>query len=923
MMRKSKKKRSPEVVQRALDKATQQLEKADRRLARLRTLADRLSVTRDMSERARAFLGESIEEWVAEYVRDSEQDNAVADFASLGVDFLMVDEAQNFKNLWPVERREGGVPKYLGAISEASDRAMDLSMRAYLVQRANGGSGVALLSATPAKNSPLEYFTLLGFVDHNCWTRRSINDADGFIDRYLRLENRSSLKPNGTLENRASVVGFRSLPDLRLLVFRYGDFRDAKDVGLTLPVTKHTQVFIPMNEAQKEKYQYYRSRYEGLVTKRMSTKDRFEALAILAKMGMVALHSELDDGPIVGKKADGEPQRRWTWENADQATTYRSPKLDQVAALINSKPGCGHIVFVESVAVQKWLRHVLIDSGVPASRIAILNAIQAPKPLQRQEIAEAFNGQPAIYDDSGQLIQEAIAPRYDVVIANSVAYEGIDLQVRTCRIYHLDLPYEPATVQQRNGRAVRQGNMQAVIEVFYLLSEKSYDAIKLGMITGKLRWMTDILAGADKETANPAAGMDLSVEDMLLMLADDPVAAKAAMAEIQRKNEEERRRNAAGRGWTRLGTLIFLAGFAARQDSDEEERETARLKIKETADYLLAIPDAIWPWKFVVERVLAGIPTVVLDFKTEGGEGQAAEYHSRPIWEGMQLSGPGGTWAVFGGARVRGRLAFRISGSHIWRLVDEVLPDLEKWLLAAPIEGYGERLGNDDVAWRKSLVAAIGEPSILGRKALGLEFAPDYWIEAVWEEFRSGLVSALAKLEVVGPVRVGATVEYRKLSAVDDVIPPSARGYEELVSRVARGTHTFGLIQEATSEWFGRPFPRGIADPRSIVSLADREGVKDYRIEGSPQKGIGVAEVTEGNFRVFSGSGLLGPVFAGREAAKSAARWLLSTQTTDVARESLDAAEEALLRWMAAQPVLPTPSDIQDKAQALRSVIGG
>ena len=913
-MSKQRKPKSAGQIQTALQKAKEQLERADKRLARLQNLSDRLSVSASMSERARAVLGETVDEWVAEFREAAESDKAAVNFQALGVDFLLVDEAQNFKNLWPVDRREGGVPKYLGAISEGSDRAMDLAIRAFLVQKNTGGSGVALLSATPAKNSPLEFFTLLGFVDHYCWTRRSIFDADSFIDRYLRLENRSSLKPDGTLENRSAVVGFRSLPDLRDLVFRYGDFRDATDVGLVLPKTETVQIFLPMNAEQQDKYRVYRNMYEKLVTSRMSTTDRYKALGILQRMAQVALHPALDSGPIVGPplKPGGEPQRRWTWENADQLKNYESPKLVKAVELVLEKPNCGHILFVESVALHRWLQRVLIERGIAPERIAILNAHEAPKALQRQEIAEAFNGQAAIYDDQGHLVQEEIAPKYDVVIANSIAYEGTDLQARTCRIYQLDLPLEPATVQQRNGRAVRQGNMQAVVEVFYLLSEKSYDAIKLGMITGKLRWMSDILKGADRETANPAAGMDLSVEDMLLFLADDPVAAKAAMAEIQRKNEQDRRRAAAERGWVRVTSLINYIRFAMTRE-EEAEREVARAKVKETADYLLAIPPDIWPWQFVLERVLAGTPTLVLALVVKHDE-QADEYFHRPVWEGMQLAIPGrDRWITFGKVQAGG-YSFREDGSYGWQRHAVAPTWLEDALRQTPPAAFGNRAVDDSSRWRTALKQAIPMLRSRGLESIGFQHAPDYWIAAVWQEFASQIIVAMSDRYVLAPVRSGSTVAFKELKPTDDVLPPTDAGFAELIGRVQRGSHLYGPTQDAAQEWWGRNFPRGVADPRELLELRDESGTTaNYRVEGAAQKGWGVAEVQLGMFRIFNAgaASLVGPAFSARlDAAKLAVRWL-AFQHSDAVLGLLDDGASTLLRWILAQSALPSLAEVQ------------
>ena len=127
---------------------------------------------------------------------------------------------------------------------------------------------------------------------------------------------------------------------------------------------------------------------------------------------------------------------------------------------------------------------VLIEAGIPKDRIAILNADKHNPDHStdaRARIAEEFNGTPetVFTDISGVETRfPAKPPKYDVVIANQVAYEGINLQARTCAVHHVDLPWEPATLQQRNGRAWRQGNEFLGIEIFYYMLKCFPDSMK-------------------------------------------------------------------------------------------------------------------------------------------------------------------------------------------------------------------------------------------------------------------------------------------------------------------------------------------------------------------------------------------------------------------------------------------------------------
>lgn len=875
------------------------IERSDKRVGRLSAIKDRLVAAQNPSERNRAILAETINEWVAEQLETQQSDGI--DFESLRCDFLMLDEAQNMKNLWPVAAREGGVPKYLGAISEGSERAFAFALQAFLVQRETGGTGVALLSATPAKNSPLEFFTLLGFVDHYCWTRRGIYDPDYFIDRYLRLEMKTILKPDGKVEARSAVVGFQVLNELRDIVNRYSDFKTAKDVGLKLPETATHTEFLAMNEVQKLRYADLRFQYQEIVTSRAPASERYKALVLLQKMGLVALHPDLENPPEGG----------WSWATAGQRKLNPSPKLLQAVEIIKRRPDCGVIVFVDNVAVHRWLFDLLVLAGIAAGRIAVLNAERAPTPLQRQEIADGFNGISPIVDvETGRVEQEGVPPIYDVVIANAIAYEGIDLQVRTCQVIHLDLPWEPATLQQRNGRAVRQFNTLSVVDIFYLLSEKSTDAVRLAIIRGKLRWMSDILEGAERETNNPAAAMDLSIEDMLLMLADDPEAAKQAMEEIRKRNEAERNTRAVAQAWSKVLTLISLIRVAERE-TDEAQREQIRKQILSTEGYLRAVPDQLWPWSFIVDIVMSGIPAYAV-----GVVSDLQLFAYRAIWEGLALPFGAGRTVHFGRVDAGG-FSWRDSGSHLW-VRGENNPAAWTLLAEVPPGEYQTEAPDDSAAWQASLEEAIGELSwSAGMGTLGLFYAPDYWSGHLWELYGKRIVAGLAKRYRDMPLRTGDTVKFESGSESEFalVIPPTNAGYAEWLSRIKNGRFTYSAMDERSKEWWGRDFPRGVADDREILELNLGNGdSRKLRAEATYAHAIAVVQVAEDEWRlahVASSQLVEADGFGNLDTAKQAARWLAQQPGIDASTHRLDSREQSVLLWIQQQPDLPSLTMVQ------------
>ena len=260
----------------------------------LKDLLDRLT---DLSERNRAVFALEVDRWIAETLEAQDQDPGIY-WEDLKVDLVILDEAQNFKNLWAVAEREGGMPKYLGAISEGSQRAWNFALRAFEVRERNGGSGVVLLSATPAKNSPLEYFSLLGYVDTEAWTRLGILNPEVFIDRYLRLERRWLIEPDLTKKERSVVAGFKNLNELRDIIFRYGEFRTAEEVGLKLPESQVETRAVPMSPAQKASYSVLVLDYTNALRRAAEDpKAKLKALGTLQRMALVSIHPELDTPP--------------------------------------------------------------------------------------------------------------------------------------------------------------------------------------------------------------------------------------------------------------------------------------------------------------------------------------------------------------------------------------------------------------------------------------------------------------------------------------------------------------------------------------------------------------------------------------------------------------------------------------------------
>ena len=483
----------------------------------------------------------------------------------LGIDLLVVDEAQNFKNWWLPAAREHGVPRFMGNAGDGSARAWQLGVRAYAVrQKHPKGKGVVLLSATPAKNSPLEFFSLYSYLGSQLWEAFGVYDSEQFIDQFCELKKVDIISPSLEVESRMACVGFKNLDALRTILFTNGEFKTAKQVGLKVPEPKPQQVIVEMDPVQQGIYNSTADELESLLSSGQARRNPGAMLAALARLNAAALH------PSLVKQSSGDG---WTYESAARAASsgavdVDSPKLRECARRILASPGCGHVVFCDFVAIHAWLKALLVDRGLDAARIGVMNAQTTKSAADRSRLAERFN--------DGEL---------DVCIVNAVAYEGIDLQRRTCSLHHLDLPWEPATLQQRNGRGVRQGNEFGEVDIYVYMAGRSVDGLRFQTINGKRRWMDDVIEGSASAINNPGAQANVGEDELLVALSRDPEKTAKRLATMKAERQVAAVWNA------HLSRMNLLASALRRRAVGGPE---------EVADYvareLPLVESSAWAW---------------------------------------------------------------------------------------------------------------------------------------------------------------------------------------------------------------------------------------------------------------------------------------------------------------------------------------
>lgn len=563
----------------------------------------------------------------------------------LGVELLIVDEAHNFKNTWYAEARVGAKVEYMGSGStmDMGPQAWDMYWKCQdLVNRRKGG--VVLLTATVLKNSPLEVYNLVSMVAPNAWKARGVRSHEEFIDRYCKLDLAIIPKSNGDFKEALSMESWRD--DTRAELLRVLDqYIDRRTIGELLrrgvirsvPLPRIIRDESDLDPIADALYDIVVEQTEEIIAaiKKEQGEDMRQLVGAVTLMFLDLLRkitvdprlltthlAEVEAHLAMGRRsAGGEPlsevQIRALQIRANllrehcQAHTlvdrYRGftlPKYERLAHRVINADGCKHVIFSDYNETHQYIREALVQiAGVDPDRIAIMTG--ALDPEERQALALAYCGSPAEMDIlTGTTVERPEIPStYDVIIGNSsVMAEGLNLQRGTCAIHHLTLPWEPATLEQRNGRGVRQGNDMGIVDILYYMSRHSFDGIQLDKVLGKVGWIEQLYEPEARNTGNPLAGAKFSRTELMLLITmrKEPEEARKRAAEIEEQQRAYRLARAQRAAYDAF-SLVVVDYARARRAEAEATRKALFSMTDVKASNLRNLSDDVFPFKFLLD----------------------------------------------------------------------------------------------------------------------------------------------------------------------------------------------------------------------------------------------------------------------------------------------------------------------------------
>ena len=442
---------------------------------------------------------------------DQKKDNTLT-FEELGIDRLFIDEAHKFKNLFYVTKmtRVAGLPQ------TASERAFDLFLKVQHIQEKNNGAGVVFATGTPISNTMAEMFTMQRYLQMDTLRRNSLQHFDSWAGTFGEAVTSMELSPDGSgyrLQSR--FARFVNVPELMQQFRQVADVQTAE--MLKLPVPKLDQgrpitISAPSSPELKRYVDQLVKRTEKIKSGRVDPRDD-NMLKITTEGRKAALDMRL----VLPHVRD----------NPDSKTNCAVEKIHQV--WLDSAPTKGaQLVFCDLSTPQPGTRRFsvyddvcakLIDRGIPATEIAFMQDAN---------------------DDASKatLFRSVREGKIRVLLGSTLKMgEGTNVQTRLVALHHLDAPWRPADIEQREGRIIRQGNQNEYVKIFRYVTEGSFDAYMWQTLETKCRFIAQVMTGdATVRRAEDVDSAALTYAEVKAIASGNPLVIEKATidAEVMR-----------------------------------------------------------------------------------------------------------------------------------------------------------------------------------------------------------------------------------------------------------------------------------------------------------------------------------------------------------------------------------------------------
>ena len=413
-------------------------------------------------------------------LNDQSRKDDVVTFEELGIDRLFVDEAHYYKNLAAFSKMRN-----VGGISQTeAQKSSDLYMKCRYLDELTGGRGVVFATGTPISNTMVEMYTMQKYLQYHVLEEHGLLNFDAWASTFGETVTAIELAPEGTgYRAKTRFSRFYNLPELMSMFKEVADIQTADMLNLPVPKANYHNIVLKPSEQQEEMVAALGERAEK-VRNRMVDSTEDNMLLITNDGRKLALDQRLlnpllpDSDTSKINACAGDVFDIWQ-RTADQRSAQMvfcdlsTPGKNRPIEMVPNEQGGYEMAEFQNVYDD--LRNKLIAKGIPAEEIAYIHS--ANTETQKKELfGKVRSGQVRVLIGSTQKMGA-----------------GTNVQKKLVALHHLDCPWRPSDLQQREGRIIRQGNENNEVDIYTYVTENTFDSYLYQLVEGKQKFIGQIM----------------------------------------------------------------------------------------------------------------------------------------------------------------------------------------------------------------------------------------------------------------------------------------------------------------------------------------------------------------------------------------------------------------------------------------------
>ena len=438
-------------------------------------------------------------------LNDQSRKDDVVTFEELGVDRIFIDESHYFKNLflYTKMRNVGGI-----AQTEAQ-KSSDLFMKCRYLDEITGGRGIIFATGTPISNSMVELYTIQRYLQMNALQEQGLQHFDAWAANYGETVTAIELSPEGTgYRAKTRFAKFYNLPELMSVFKNVADIQTADMLKLPVPEAHYHNIALKPSEYQKEIVASLAERAEKVRNREVDSS--VDNMLLITNDGRkLALDQRLVN-PMLPSDPNSKAAKcaENVFEIWQRTAGQRSTQM--IFCDLSTPKDDG------TFSVYDDIRAKLLELGVPENEIAFIH--NAKSEVQKKDLfGKVRSGQVRILLGSTQRMGA-----------------GTNCQQKLIALHHLDCPWRPSDLQQREGRIIRQGNENKEVDIYSYVTEGTFDAYLYQLVESKQKFISQIMTS--KSPVRSAEDVDeqaLSYAEIKALASGNPMIKEKMDLDIE------------------------------------------------------------------------------------------------------------------------------------------------------------------------------------------------------------------------------------------------------------------------------------------------------------------------------------------------------------------------------------------------------